>query len=286
MSQTDDILSERLRSHVEQVAIERDIYLHRLNHLAVREYVREQLSAYGSVDSHRFSFQGESFENLILDIPGSLDKSADPILIGAHYDGVMNSPGADDNASGVSILLELARSFSQHLPPYPVRLVAFDLEELGLLGSQAYAAHLREQQELLRLMLSLEMLGYRDPTPGSQQYPSGLSAWYPNRGDFVALVGNVFSIQEMRRLSRALRQGDVPCEWLAAGLRGVVVPATRLSDHAPFWDVGYRAMMVTDTAFLRNPNYHMPSDRPETLDFEFMAKVCRGLESGVRSLLA
>lgn len=285
MSQANDILSSRLRSHVEQVAVERDIYFNRLNHLAVREYIREQMSTYGSVYCHRFDVQGESFENLILDIPGSTANQPSPILVGAHYDGVMGSPGADDNGSGVAVLLELGRSLTAHLPPHPIRLVAFDLEEMGLLGSRAYATHLREQQEPLRLMLSLEMLGYCDSTAGSQQYPAGLSAWYPTQGNFIALVGNVFCIREMRRLSRTFRQANLPCEWLAAGLRGKVVPATRRSDHASFWDMGYRAMMVTDTAFLRNPNYHTAGDRPETLDFEFMAKVCVGLEKGLRSLM-
>jgi Zn-dependent M28 family amino/carboxypeptidase len=284
MSQTDDTLAERLRSHVEQVAIERDIYFNRLNHLAVREYVREQLSAYGPVSSHWFEFQGETFENLILDVPGSESNSLPSILIGAHYDGVMGSSGADDNASGVAALLELGRSLTSDPPRHPLRLVAFDLEEWGLIGSRAYAAHLQDNKTPLRLMISLEMVGYCDPTPGSQTYPFGLSAWYPNRGDFIALVGHLFSIRDMRQLSRTFRQIDLPCEWLASGLRGHIVPATRLSDHAPFWDAGYRAMMVTDTSFLRNPNYHTEGDRPATLDYDFLAKVCQGLDQWIRQV--
>ncbi|MEM7773236.1 MAG: M28 family peptidase [Cyanobacteria bacterium P01_A01_bin.37] len=284
MSETDDILSMRLRSHIKQVALERDIYFNRLTHFSVREYVRDQLAMHGDVHSHQFEVRGELFENLVLDIPGHDGGCSSPVLIGAHYDGVVGSPGADDNASGVAVLLELGRSLTADPPPYPIRLVAFDLEEMGLLGSRAYATHLKGQGEHLRLMLSLEMLGYCDSTPGSQRYPFGLSVWYPKQGDFIALVGDVLSIRDMRRLGHAFRQTGTPCEWLAAGLRGMIVPATRRSDHASFWDAGYRAMMVTDTAFLRNPNYHTAGDRPDTLDVEFLAHVYVGLEKGVRSL--
>lgn len=282
-----DHLQIRLRSHLDYIAQERDIYLHRITHLAVREYVREQLAALGEVTSHYVEMWGDRFENLVLDLPGQPSSglgSRSPILIGAHYDGVLGSPGADDNASGVAVLIELGRAIAAQPAPYPVRLVAFDLEEYGLLGSRAYAAHLREQGESLRLMLSLEMLGYADPTPGSQHYPFGLKFWYPDQGDYIALVGNIFTISEMRRLSHGFHQVGVGCEWLAAGIRGFVVPATRRSDHSPFWDLGYKAMMVTDTAFLRNPHYHRASDCVETLDLSFLTQVCVGLNQGIRRL--
>lgn len=279
-------LRKRLRSHLSIIACERDIYFNPVAYRAVRQYVREQLEQWGEVQTCEFDVQDGSSQqegvNLILDIPGELDKP--PVLVGAHYDGVPGSPGADDNASGVAVLLELAQAIAQNPARVPVRFVAFDLEEYGLLGSRAYAANLRKQGEVIRFMLSLEMLGYCDPTPGSQNYPPGLQFWYPNQGNFIALVGNVFTILEMIHLSHDFHRNGVSCQWLPAGLRGKIVPATRLSDHSPFWDQGYKALMVTDTAFLRNPNYHQASDRVETLNFDFMSRVCKGLEHGIRRL--
>ncbi|MGB3494420.1 MAG: M28 family peptidase [Elainellaceae cyanobacterium] len=281
-----EALQARLRSHLHHIARERDIYFNPVAYRAVRQYVKEQLERWGNVQVHEFEAQDFSSQqagvNLILDVPGERDKP--PVLVGAHYDGVPNSPGADDNASGVAVLLELARAIAQTPARVPVRFIAFDLEEYGLLGSRAYATDLRDRGKVIRFMLSLEMLGYRDPTPGSQNYPAGLKFWYPDQGDFVALVGNVFTIREMVHLSHNFRRNGVPCQWLPAGVRGKIVPATRLSDHSPFWDQGYKALMVTDTAFLRNPNYHQPSDRVETLDLDFMSRICKGLEHGIRRL--
>lgn len=279
-------LQSRLRSHISTTACERDIYFNPVAYRAVRQYVQEQLEQWGKVQTHDFISQDVSSQqegvNLILDLPGERDKP--PVLIGAHYDGVPGSPGADDNASGVAVLLELARAIAQTPARVPVRFIAFDLEEYGMLGSRAYATDLRNQGEVIRFMLSLEMLGYCDPTPGSQKYPPGLKFWYPNQGDFIALVGNVVTIFEMIHLSHDFRRNGVSCEWLPAGIRGKIVPATRLSDHSPFWDQGYKALMVTDTAFLRNPNYHQASDRVETLNLDFMSRVCKGLEHSIRRL--
>jgi Zn-dependent M28 family amino/carboxypeptidase len=158
------------------------------------------------------------------------------------------------------------------------------MEEYGLLGSAQYAADLRQQREPLRLMLSLEMLGYCDAAPGSQRYPAGLERFYPNRGNFIGLIGNLRTIPDLIRLSNRIRQSGTPCEWLPAGQRGLLVPATRLSDHASFWDKGYPAMMVTDTAFMRNPHYHQASDRIDTLNLDFLTGVCQGLMAALRHL--
>ncbi|MEP0885956.1 M20/M25/M40 family metallo-hydrolase, partial [Trichocoleus sp. ST-U3] len=206
------------------------------------------------------------------------------ILIGAHYDAVPGTPGADDNATGVAALLELAKAFATEPASYPIQLVAFDMEEYGLLGSAQYAADLRQQQQPLRLMLSLEMLGYRNQAPHSQRYPAGLERFYPNRGDFIALIGNLPTIPDLIHLSRNIRNVGVPSEWLPVPNRGLMVSQTRLSDHASFWDKGYRAMMVTDTAFMRNPHYHKASDAIATLDLDFLTGITRGLERGIRSL--
>lgn len=278
-------LKQRLHTHLIEIVRDRDPYLNTAGHFFVKQYIRQQLEQWGTLEIHEFKVQGKTHHNLILNIPPLGKERVPPILIGAHYDAVPGTPGADDNATGVAALLELARVFAaEPLKKYPVRLVAFDMEEYGMVGSSHYAAELKQQQQPLRLMLSLEMLGYCDSTPGSQRYPSGLERFYPNRGNFIGLIGNLPTIPDLIRLSRNIRKTGMPSEWLPAPNRGVIVPQTRLSDHAPFWDRGYRAIMVTDTAFMRNPNYHKSTDTIETLDLDFLCGVCRGLESGIRHL--
>lgn len=279
-------LKERLQAHLVEIVRDRDPYLAPMGHLYVREYIRQQLAQWGTVEVHGFLVRGQSHQNLILNLSARLDQhqARPPILIGAHYDAVPGTPGADDNATGVAVLLETARLLTLEPAQHPIRLVAFDLEEYGLLGSARYATALKQQGQPLRLMLSLEMLGYCDATPGSQQYPPGLQFFYPNCGDFIGLIGNLSTLPDLIHLSRWVRKIGVPCEWLPAGQRGLIVPATRLSDHAPFWDAGYRALMVTDTSFFRNPHYHQESDRLGTLDLDFLTGVCHGLVTGIRNL--
>ncbi|MBK1989022.1 M28 family peptidase [Sphaerospermopsis aphanizomenoides BCCUSP55] len=280
-------LKQRLQNHLQEIARERDPYMASGGHFFVQEYIRQQFSQWGSVEIHTFQVGGKSCKNLILNLPAQPQRkkaNLSPILIGAHYDGIPGTVAADDNATGVAVLLEFARSFSQKPIKYPLRLVAFDMEEYGLLGSGDYAALLRQQGEKLRLMISLEMLGYRDFTAGSQRYPAFLDRFYPNTGDFIGLIGNWRTLGDLISLSRSIRQAGVSSQWLPAPNRGLLVPQTRLSDHAPFWDQGYPAMMVTDTAFLRNPNYHKPSDTIASLDLDFLTGVCEGLEMGIRQL--
>jgi Zn-dependent M28 family amino/carboxypeptidase len=254
-----------------------------LGHRQVEQYIQKQLSECGPVEPFPFEANGRQHCNWILKLPGSRP-GRPPILVGAHFDAAPATPGADDNASGIAVLLELARHFAADPAPSPLWLVAFDLEERGMIGSRAYACFLRQQRQPLRLMLSLEMLGYRDPTPGSQRYPAGLEKLYPNRGDYIGLIGNWPTWGDLLKLQRDFQKVGIPCCWLLAGQRGLILPATRLSDHSPFWDAGYAAVMVTDTAFLRNPHYHKPSDTLETLDQDFLTGVCQGLMAGIRLL--
>ncbi|MBE9008188.1 M28 family peptidase [Fortiea sp. LEGE XX443] len=280
-------LKEQLRNHLHEIARERDPFMANAGHFFVQEYIRQQFAQWGSVEIHTFRVRGKTCHNLILNLSSqanSKNQDLPPILIGAHYDAVPGTPGADDNATGVAVLLELARIFAAEPAKYPLRLVAFDMEEYGLLGSSEYAALLRQQQQPLRLMISLEMLGYCDSTPGSQVYPRPLEKFYPNQGDFMALIGNLRTIRDLISLSRSIRKVGVPSQWLPVPNRGLIVAQTRLSDHAPFWDLGYPAIMVTDTAFLRNPHYHKPSDAIATLDLDFLTGVCQGLELGIRRL--
>lgn len=279
-------LQAQLHRHLTHLVRERDPYLATAGHFFVQQYVRAELAQWGEVTTHDFLHQGHLHHNLVLNlpIPRSMPPNSPLLLIAAHYDAVVGSPGADDNASGVAGLLELARLLATEPPHYPVRLVAFDLEEPGLIGSRHYAAMLHQQGQQLRLMLSLEMLGYCDSNPHTQRYPAGLQYFYPDRGNFIALIGNLSTLPDLLHLNRAIRRHHTPCQWLPAGQRGLLVPQTRWSDHAPFWDLGYRAVMVTDTAFMRNPHYHRASDRIETLNLDFMAGVCHGLAAGLRSL--
>lgn len=279
-------LKQHLDKHLNEIVRERHPYLASGGHFFVQQYIREQLQQWGQLETHQFQMGSKTHKNLILNLSAqsSALQRKPPILIGAHYDTKPGTPGADDNATGVAVLLELAREFARNPPQYPVRLVAFDLEEYGMVGSSEYAALLKQNQQPLRLMLSLEMLGYCDRSAHSQRYPAGLKYFYPDRGDFIALVGNLPAIPDLIKLKRQICQQGTPCEWLPVPNRGRLLPATRLSDHSPFWDNGYRAMMVTDTAFLRNPHYHQPSDTIETLDLDFLTGVCQGLIQGIHCL--
>ncbi|MGB2926145.1 MAG: M28 family peptidase [Limnothrix sp.] len=273
-----------LRNHLQFVVRERDPFFATAGHFFVREYIRQELSKFGTIEQFDFELNGTLYQNLILDLcPNKAVKNKPPILIGAHYDTVLDSPGADDNGTGVAALLVLADFFSTNPANYPIRLVAFDLEEYGLVGSRSYANYLKKTKQSLRLMMSLEMLGYCDRHPNSQHYPTGLQYFYPTTADFIALIGDLVSIPEMLQISATMRS-SVKCEWLPAGWRGHPLPDARRSDHVPFWDLGYKAMMLTDTANLRNPHYHHYSDTTATLDLDFLAAVCRGLINAIQTL--
>ena len=273
-------LQHRLFEHLLTLAQPRHARWSPLGLLTVRGYVREQLGRWGAVEEHGFGQGSDRGTNLILRLPGR-EPALEPLLVAAHYDGPLQSPGADDNASAVAALLELARTWSDAPPRRPVWLVAFDQEEWGMLGSRALAGELRSQQVALALMVSLEMLGY---TAEEQRYPlPGMELIYGARGDFIAVVGNLDS----RPVLEALRQRmnlHVRTQVLPVPLRGRLLPEVRLSDHSSFWDEGYDAVMVTDTSFLRNPHYHKPTDTVATLDLPFLAAVTAALADGLAAL--
>ena len=154
-------IKNNLLAHLQQVARKRDPYLNQGGHFYVREYIRQELSEFGKVQEHLFQINQHKSSNLILDLDCSSEiKNKPPILIAAHYDSVIGSIGADDNATGIAVLLEIAKYFSQHRTNSPIRLIAFDFEEYGCLGSSAYANDLHKYNLPVRLMFSLEMLGY------------------------------------------------------------------------------------------------------------------------------
>jgi Zn-dependent M28 family amino/carboxypeptidase len=277
------ILKNKLHDRLTYITRERDPYVASGGHFFVKQYIKEELSQWGEVITHDFQVKGNNHQNLILNLP-SATANLTPILIGAHYDGVPGTPGADDNATGIAVLLELAANIAQNPLKYPVQIVAFDLEEYGRLGSFAYADYLKTQQQSLRLMISLEMLGYKDTAPNSQRYPADFLKYiYPRQGDFIALVGNLITIPDLIRFKKAM-QPQIPCQWLPVPNNGKWIRGTGFSDHSPFWLQGYRAMMVTDTAFLRNPHYHKPSDTIDTLDEDFLTAACSGLITALPSL--
>jgi Zn-dependent M28 family amino/carboxypeptidase len=277
---TEPDLPQRLLAHLHELARPRHVQWDPLGLMGVRAYVRDHLRTFGAVEEHRFQEESEAGTNLILRLPGR-DAHLSPLLVGAHYDGPLHSIGADDNASGVAALLELARRWSRQPPRRPVWIVAFDLEEWGMLGSRALARDLRATGQPLHLMVSLEMLAF---TSSTQAYPVPGMRWiYGERGDFIALISNAAAAWMLPGLARAMgRHG--PTKVLPVPFAGRPIPAVRLSDHSPFWDQGYNALMVTDTSFLRNPHYHQMSDRIDTLDLPFFCGVVDGVAEALETI--
>jgi Zn-dependent M28 family amino/carboxypeptidase len=232
-----------------------------------RDYLTQALQELGwAVTPQQFEGGGV---NLIAQRPEA-DPTAGIVLVVAHYDTVPGSPGADDNATGVATLLEVARTFATRRTVRSLQLVLFDQEELGLRGSLAYTA---EPANLARLeaVLNLEMLGYACNVAGCQTYPPGLPIQPPSdRGDFLGVIVD----QEHASLLNAFQTADdaalPPIVALPVPFKGVLTPDLLRSDHAPFWARNIGAVMVADTANFRNPHYHQPSDLPETLDRRFL----------------
>jgi len=279
-----DVDRERLSRHLRVIVGERNPYGGARHLAAVEKFIKAEFESFGlDVESDAFSYAGENFHNIIARLR---PPRSDPlIIIGAHFDSVIGTPGADDNASGIAVLLESARLLSRITLATQVLFCAFNLEELNMLGSAAFARKLKLAGTRVAAMISLEMVGYTDSRPGSQKLPVGLSRFYPDRGDFIALIGNWRSNAVLRKFAAGMRQvGNLPVETLSVPGKGMIMPAVRLSDHAPFWDLGYPALMITDTSFYRNPNYHGATDTIETLDIDFMAKVCEGVVRGVVGL--
>lgn len=209
--------------------------------------------------------------------------------LGAHLDSLPHSPGADDNASAVATALEVARRLPRdelRQGKLALELVIFDLEEQGMLGGEAHVRYVRRRGQKLMGMTSLEMVGYCDHRPNSQSLPRSLVGLYPDTGDFIAIIGNQNSGRLIEAFRQEMRRVDgLPVETLEVPENGVYLQATRLSDHSPFWDAGYPAVMITDTSFLRNPHYHQPTDTIETLDFTFLHRVAQGCLQAIRAII-
>jgi Zn-dependent M28 family amino/carboxypeptidase len=280
---------ERLRRHVQHLADdigERNVF-HPEALQAGADYIRSEWGAQGyEVLSQSYEAEGVSSENLEVRITGR-SRPAEIILIGAHYDSVWGSPGANDNASGVAALLELSRAFRVLSPERSVRFAAFVNEEPPFfmsrrMGSSVYAKAARSRGEDIVLMISLEMLGCYSEEPGSQRYPPLFKYFYPDQGNFIAFVSNLRSRRLLHRTVGAFRaHSDFPVESLATF---TFVPGVAWSDQWSFWRQGYAALMVTDTAFYRYPYYHTALDTPDKLNYPAMAQVVEGLFGAIRSL--
>jgi Zn-dependent M28 family amino/carboxypeptidase len=288
---TPDALARRLRGHVETLAStprEPGTPSHR----RAREHVADRLGQAGFTPREaRAREGGMDVVNLLTD-PVPADSSLPLVIVGAHYDSVPGSPGADDNASAVAALLEVASWVGARLRgagklAARLQLAAYDLEEYGLVGSARHCRELRRAGLPVRGMISLEMLGYTDSRPGSQRLPAHLVGLYPDVADFIGVVGNETSRPLLEVLVAGLESVEgLPVEHICVPGDGSVLPETRLSDHSSFWDDGYPALMITDTSFFRNPHYHRPTDTPDTLDYPFLTSVTEGVCRGVWRLLA
>jgi peptidase M28-like protein len=227
---------------------------------------------------------GKEVANIEATVPGG--KAI--VVVGAHYDTANTAPGADDNASGVAALLALARKWAHAKPHKTLRFVAFTNEEpphfwRETMGSLVYAKACRAANDDIVAMLSLESIGFYNSEPGSQKYPPIVRMLYPDRGDFIAFVGNVSSRSLVRDSIRVFRdRARFPSQGAAMPS---FIEGVGWSDQWSFWQVGYRGVMITDTAVFRNPHYHTPTDSPDTLDYDRLAMVTLGVNEVVTKLV-
>lgn len=276
-------MDEPLVAHLRALTFERHPISSPSGLRRAQDYLAAQFHRAGlKVAFHAFRALGGTYKNVIGSLApsgGAGQRTAPPLIIAAHYDTVEGSPGADDNASGLVVLLEVARALSQMTLSREVRFIAFCLEEEDLLGSLAYAASLREANEQIEGALVLECVGYTSEKKGSQGAPPGTPIAVPTVGDFLAIVGNTASASLADAFQQAATRKcrDLKTISLSVPARGDTLPDTRRSDHAAFWHYGYPALMLTDTANFRNPHYHRSTDTLDTLDISFIQRVARAV---------
>jgi hypothetical protein len=282
-------LRDELRRSVESLAGEmgeRNVFRPRALD-AARDFVERALRQTGlKIRLDEVPAEGRICSNVEAEIEGASRKS-EIVVVGGHYDSVLGSPGADDNATGAAAVLALARAFAGKRPERTLRFVAFVNEEPpyfqgGEMGSRVYARGCRARAERIVAMLSLETMGWYSTDPGSQRYPFPFRLLYPSTGDFIAFVGNVGSRSLVREVVGSFRRNArFPSQ--GAALPGFI-PGVGWSDHASFWREGYPGVMVTDTAPFRYPHYHTREDTAEKVDYDRLARVVAGLERVVAEL--
>ena len=287
LSDDERALGGRLRTHVGTIASgERNAWTPDRLEAAAR-YAESALAEAGhAVRREEYRSDTGVVRNLIAEIKGG-ERAGEVVVVGAHYDSVKGSPGANDNGSGVAAVIELARAMRDWKPARTWRFALFVNEEppffeSGEMGSAVHAKAARARGERIVAMFSIETIGYYSGEPGSQHYPFPLGLFYPDRGDFLAFVANLGSRALMHETIGAFRaHAAFPSEGVAAP---AFIPGIDWSDHRSFWREGYPALMVTDTAPYRDPNYHTSRDTPDKVDYERLARVTRALERTFRML--
>ncbi len=277
-----DDIEGRVELHVRTLADEigpRDVFVpDKLN--AAADYIRTFWEKIGyEVSAQTFSVQNVECQNLAIEIPGR-SKPGEIVLVGAHYDTVSWAPGANDNGSAVAALLELSRLFSTESPSRTLRFVAFTNEEppffkSSSMGSLVYAKACQKRKENIVSMVCLETIGYYRDEPKTQKYPFPFRFFYPDKGNFVAVVGNLRSKPLVKSFTRHfMEESDFPVECVATFgfLTGI-----DWSDHWSFWHCGYPAIMITDTALFRYPYYHSSEDTSDKIDYDSLARVTYGV---------
>ncbi|WP_457624436.1 M28 family peptidase [Persephonella sp.] len=250
------------------------------------EYIEGVFSQFtDQVQIQEFSVGGDRYRNVI----GIINpEGKQTVVIGAHYDVAGNTPGADDNASGVAGILELARLLSREKNRYRIELAAYTLEEPPFfgtvkMGSYIHAHSLKKKKADIKVMICFEMIGYFSDEKGSQEFPLPfMSLIYPDTGNFIGVVGKIGQKRITQKIRDLMRKGsEIPVYSINAPTS---LPGVDLSDHRNFWKFGYQAVMITDTSFYRNPHYHRRSDTVATLDFERMYQVIKGIRYAVLNL--
>ena len=282
LSTEEQLIHDNLRRHVEMLAEqigERNVWQPEAL-VAAALYIRNTLEDLDyQVRIQSFESEGQTVQNIEVELPGATAPQ-EIAVVGAHYDSVPDGPGANDNASGIAALLEIARLLSGKTHARTLRLVAFVNEEQPFssgeqMGSRVYAERSRQRSEQIKAMISLETIGFYTDQHASQHYPFPFNYFYPDTGNFIGFVGNLSSWNLVRQSLGAFRTTTAfPSEGVAAPgwIRGI-----GWSDHASFWQAGYPAIMITDTAFFRYQHYHKETDTPDKLDYQSLARVTRGL---------
>ncbi len=280
-------LSTRLHTHVETLATTIGGRIAATGLEKAATYIEQQLHSYGYASRRQtFTASGDTFANIEAEVRG-VQHPEKILVIGAHYDTAGNLPGANDNGSGVAATLELAREFATAKPARTIRWVFFANEEPPYfqtpeMGSYVYAKRCRERNEDIAAMLSLETIGFYTDQRGSQTYPIGFHPNYPDRGNFLGFVADVKSIFLLRTALKTFRRAtSLPAQGVAApsSITGIA-----WSDHWSFWQFGYKALMLTDTAPFRYPYYHTGQDTPDKLDYARLADAVRGIAAIVDHL--
>jgi hypothetical protein len=283
-------LRDALRRDVEQLADTiGERHMARLHSLELAaDFLEASLAAAGyTVRRHPYDAFGTSVSNLEVEIPGS-SRADEVVVIGAHYDSVQGSPGANDNATGAAAVLALARAFAKATPSRTLRFLEFVNEEppyfqTDAMGSLMYARRCRQRRERIVAMASLETIGYYADEPGSQSYPFPFHFFYPSTGNFIGFVGDLRSRRLVRQAIGSFRRAaQFPSEGVATL---ATIPGVGWSDQWAFWQQGYPGIMVTDTAPFRYPHYHTGEDMPERIGYERLARVVDGLRRVVHDLV-